>query len=157
MDIKALKGLFSCSLNDWNKHNAPRMGAALAFYTVASISPLVILVLGIVSLVFNKNAAEAQLLDQVQSLIGPQAKESIHTILIHGQRSYGGVLSTIIGVIVLFSGRFGCLPGAAPGPEHYLGVGGQDSFGRVGHGARARAVVRDGAEPGIRVCWFRFW
>src|SRR4051795_13667983 len=59
MDFKGLKTLFSCSFDDWNNHNAPRMGAALAFYTVASISPLVILVLGVVSLVFNKNAAEA--------------------------------------------------------------------------------------------------
>src|SRR4051812_32664258 len=61
MDFKGLKTLFSCSFDDWNNYNAPRMGAALAFYTVASISPLVILVLGVVSLVFNKNAAEAKL------------------------------------------------------------------------------------------------
>jgi membrane protein len=107
MNIKGFIALFKCSLENWNKHNATRMGAALAFYTIVSISPLVIVVLGIASLVFNKNAAEAQLLDQVQKLIGPQAKESVHTILVHGHQSYSGVFSTILGVIVLFLGASG--------------------------------------------------
>jgi membrane protein len=107
MDIKGLTSLFSKSFDDWSRHNAPRMGAALAFYTVASISPLVILVLGIASLVFNKNAAEAHLLDEVQSLVGPQARESIRTILIHSHHTFSGVLSTIVGVIVLFLGASG--------------------------------------------------
>jgi len=107
MDMRGLRTLFGRSFEDWNKHNAPRMGAALAFYTVASISPLVILVLGIVSLVFKKNVAEAHLLDAVQSLVGPQARASIETILIHGHRSFSGLFSTIVGVIVLFLGASG--------------------------------------------------
>jgi membrane protein len=108
MDFKGLKTLFSCAFDDWNKHNAPRMGAALAFYTVASISPLVILVLGVVSLVFNKNAAEAKLLAEVQSMIGPQAKEAIRTVLVHGHKSFSGsIFSTIAGVVVLFLGASG--------------------------------------------------
>jgi membrane protein len=107
MDIKGITLLFKRSLEDWNKHNATRMGAALAFYTIVSISPLVIVVLGIASLVFNKNAAEAQLLNEVQKLVGPQAKDSIHTILIHGRQSYSGVFSTVVGVVVLFLGASG--------------------------------------------------
>jgi membrane protein len=108
MNFKGLKTLFSCAYDDWNKHNAPRMGAALAFYTIASISPLVILVLGIVSLVFNKNAAEAHLLDDVQSLIGPQAREAIRTVLVNGHKSFSGsIFSTVAGVVVLFLGASG--------------------------------------------------
>ena len=107
MDIKGFKSLVSRSFEDWNKHNATRMGAALAFYTIVSISPLVIVMLGIASLVFNKNAAEAHLLDEVQKLIGPQAKDSIHTILEHSHRTFTGTFSTIVGVIVLFLGASG--------------------------------------------------
>jgi len=107
MNTKGLTSLFRRSFDDWNKHNAPRMGAALAFYTLASISPLVILVLGIASLVFNKNAAEAHLLEEVQRLVGPQAKESIRTILMHSHHTSSGVLSTIVGVVVLFLGASG--------------------------------------------------
>jgi membrane protein len=107
MDIKGFRTLVTRSFDDWNRHNDTRMGAALAFYTVVSMSPLVILVLGIVSLVFNKNAAEAQLLAEVQKLVGPQAKESIRTVLIHGHQLSTGVFSAVAGVAVLFLGASG--------------------------------------------------
>jgi hypothetical protein len=57
---------------------SPRSPAFIAarFPTIGSISPLVILILAIVSLVFNKNAAEAQLLAKVQELVGTQGRES---------------------------------------------------------------------------------
>jgi membrane protein len=95
------------SFDEWNRHDDTRKGAALAFYTIGSISPLVILVLAIVSLVFNKNAAEAQLLANVQSLVGTQGRESVETVLVHGNRAFSGVFSTIAGVIVLFLGASG--------------------------------------------------
>ena len=107
MNIRGFSALLNCSFDDWNRHNDTRMGAALAFYTIVSISPLVILVLAIVSLVFNKNAAEAQLLAKVQQLVGTQGRESVQTILAHGHRTFGGIFSTVIGVIVLFLGASG--------------------------------------------------
>jgi membrane protein len=107
MDIKGFVSLFNRSFDDWNKHNDTRMGAALAFYTIVSISPLVILVLAIVSLVFNKNAAEAQLLAKVQSLVGSQGRESVQTILIFGHKTFTGIFSTVAGIMVLFLGASG--------------------------------------------------
>ncbi len=107
MNIQPWRPLLSRSVDDWNKHNATRMGAALAFYTIVSISPLVILILAIVSLVFNKNAAEAQLLAKVQELVGTQGRESVQTILVHSHRTFSGIFSTIIGVLVLFLGASG--------------------------------------------------
>lgn len=107
MGIKGFISLFRRSLDDWNRHNDARLGAALAFYTIGSISPLVILVLAIVSLVYNKNAAETQLLAKVQSLVGTQGRESVETILEHGSRTFTGIFSTIAGVVVLLLGASG--------------------------------------------------
>ncbi|HEV2278072.1 MAG TPA: YihY/virulence factor BrkB family protein [Acidobacteriaceae bacterium] len=107
MDVKRFTALFRTSFNDFNKHNDPRMGAALAFYTIGSMSPLVILVLAIASLIFNRNAAEAQLLDKVQSMVGPQGRQSVATILAHGHHVGSGIFSAIIGVVVLFLGASG--------------------------------------------------
>jgi membrane protein len=107
LDIKGFMSLLRRSFDEWNRHDDTRKGAALAFYTIGSISPLVILVLAIVSLVFNKNAAEAQLLANVQSLVGTQGRESVETVLVHGHRAFSGVFSTIAGVIVLFLGASG--------------------------------------------------
>jgi membrane protein len=107
MKIKGFITLFNRSFDDWNRHNDTRMGAALAFYTIVSISPLVILVLAIVSMVFNKNAAEAQLLAKVQSMVGSQGRESVQAILMHGQKPFTGIFSTVAGVTVLFLGASG--------------------------------------------------
>lgn len=107
MNIKGFLFLFRRSFDDWIRHNDTRMGAALAFYTISSISPLVILILAIVSLVFNKNAAEADLLAKVQSMVGTEGRESVQTILAHGQRAFSGIFSTIAGVIVLLLGASG--------------------------------------------------
>lgn len=107
MDVKRLISLFRSSLGDFNKHNDPRMGAALAFYTIGSMSPLVILVLAIASLIFNRNAAEAHLLDKVQSMVGSQGRETVETILAYGHRTSSGIFSAIAGVIVLFLGASG--------------------------------------------------
>lgn len=107
MRFKGFISLFKVSFNTWLKHNATRLGAALAFYTVWSIAPLVVLAVALVSLVFNKGAAQTHLLDEVQSLMGAQAKEAIQMILVHGQKFSAGIWSTILGFVTLFLGASG--------------------------------------------------
>jgi membrane protein len=52
-----VKTLFEESVTHWNKHNAPRMGAALAFYALLSLMPLLLVVISIAGLVFGANGA----------------------------------------------------------------------------------------------------
>ena len=107
VDFKQLISLFRRAFDDWNTHNATRLGAALAFYTILSISPLVILTIAIVSLIYNQSAAKTHLLEEVQSLVGWQGRVSIETILESGRRISTGVFSTIVGVATLFVGASG--------------------------------------------------
>ena len=107
--IREFVTLFKASFNDWNKHNAPRLGAALAFYTVVSISPLAILVVAISSLVFNKSAAQVQLLNEVQAQVGQQGRDAIQAVLDHGRNFSSGVISTAIGLVTLLLGASGVL------------------------------------------------
>jgi len=107
MNLKGLSDLFRRSFQDWNDHNAPRLGAALAFYTILSISPLVILVLAIASLVFDRSSAQTHLLDQTQSLIGPEGRDAIQTMLTSGQKATAGVFATLIGLATLLFGASG--------------------------------------------------
>jgi membrane protein len=104
VDGRQIVNLFRRSFDDWNSHNDTRLGAALAFYTILSISPLVILTIAIVSLIYSQSAAKTHLLDQVQSLIGYQGRASIQTILNSGHGFKNGIFSTIVGVIVLLVG-----------------------------------------------------
>jgi membrane protein len=50
-----------------NRHDAPRLGAALAFYTILSLSPLVILVVALAGLIFSRSTAQAHILGQEQA------------------------------------------------------------------------------------------
>ena len=91
----------------WNEHEAPRLGAALAFYTVLSLAPLVIVVVGIVRLVFGHSAAQTQLLTQIESMMGHQGAEAVKAMIEHGEKPASGVIATIIGVITLLFGASG--------------------------------------------------
>ncbi len=58
--------LLKRTASQWSDHNAPRLGAALAYYTLLSIAPLLILIVAICGLLFDKNTTEHHLLSQVQ-------------------------------------------------------------------------------------------
>lgn len=105
--FRGLIKLFELSFNSWLKHNATRLGAALAFYTIWSIAPLVVLAVSLVALVFSRSAAQTHLLDQVQALMGSQARDAIQMILAHGYKFSAGVWSTVLGFVTLFLGASG--------------------------------------------------
>src|SRR5580704_5924850 len=62
-DIQALLGE---SFSEWNRHKGPRLGAALAFYTLLSLTPLLLIVVSIAGLVFGRQAAQSQIVWQIQ-------------------------------------------------------------------------------------------
>lgn len=107
MQVKGLANLFRRSFDDWNDHNAQRLGASLAFYTILSISPLLILIVAIVSLVFDRSSAQTHLLDQAQSLIGAQGRDAIAAMLASGQKASAGIFATLIGLATLLFGASG--------------------------------------------------
>ena len=107
MNLKLLPLLLKRSFTDWNEDNAPRLGASLAFYTILSISPLVILVVAIVSLVFDRASAQAHLLAQVQSTMGPDGRKAVETMLASGQKASSGIFATVIGLLTLIFGASG--------------------------------------------------
>src|SRR5213080_4898450 len=63
-----IKVLLSESFDEWSKHKAPRLGASLAFYTLLSLTPLLLVVVSIVGLVFGHKAAASDITQQVQEL-----------------------------------------------------------------------------------------
>lgn len=107
MKTKAFIALLKQSFTDWNDDNAPRLGAALAFYTILSISPLVIFVVSLISLVFNRASAQAHLLNQIQSLAGTDGRNAVQAMLASGQKTSSGILATMIGLVTLLFGASG--------------------------------------------------
>jgi membrane protein len=107
MNYKAIWSLLSRTFSAWNEHEAPRLGAALAFYTLLSLAPLVILAIAIAALIFGHATAQGQLLGQVESMIGRQGSEAVKGMIEHAQEPASGAFASIIGVITLLFGASG--------------------------------------------------
>ena len=91
----------------WNEHEAPRLGAALAFYSILSIAPLVVVVLAILAMVLGRSDAQDQLLGQVQGMIGKEGADAVKTMIQHAQKPSSGVIASVFGVVTLLFGASG--------------------------------------------------
>jgi membrane protein len=99
--------LFADSASRWNAHNAPRLGAALAFYALLSITPLLVVVTAIVSLVYGSQAARNEILDQVYAVAGSAGANVVGAILGRAENTQHGLLATILGSVVGLLGATG--------------------------------------------------
>ena len=73
LSSKEMLALLKEAVNEWSNDKAPRLGAAIAFYTLLSLAPLLIVIVTVAALAFGKEAAEGQLFWQVRGLLGPEA------------------------------------------------------------------------------------
>jgi membrane protein len=99
-----LKALVTTAVSNWFEHNAPRLGASVAFYTLLSLAPLLVIVIAIAGAFFGKEAAQGQLVWQIQDLIGRDGAEMVQTLLKGAQKPAAGTVATIFGLLTLFYG-----------------------------------------------------
>jgi membrane protein len=104
---RALTALFADSAARWNSHNAPRLGAALAFYTLLSITPLLIVVTAIASSVYGSQAARDEIVDQVSAVAGSAGASVVDAILGRAENTQHGLLATILGIVLGLLGASG--------------------------------------------------
>src|SRR5437773_7330096 len=102
--FRDVKPLFLESCKEWNRHNAPRLGASLAFYTLLSLTPLLIVVVSIGSLVFGLQTAQTEIVRQVYGLVGPEGAKLIQAVLAGSRNTGHGVMATLIGLVILLFG-----------------------------------------------------
>src|SRR4030095_16230204 len=105
--MKRYLDLLKDTFRQWNSHQAPRMGAALAFYAVLSLAPLLILVVGICALAFGTAGAQAQLLEQFRSMVGDEGARAVEGVLKSAQKPATGALASVIGLVTLLFGASG--------------------------------------------------
>lgn len=104
MNPRSLYPLAKTALTNWKNDYAPSMGAALAYYTVFSIAPLLVIVIAVAALIFGQDAAQAAIMDQAQGLIGENGAKAIEGMLASAQKPKQGMIATILGIVVLFIG-----------------------------------------------------
>jgi membrane protein len=88
----------------WIQHDASTMGAALAFYTVFSVAPILILAIGVLGLVIGSETVQAGLLPQMQILFGDAGASAVQTLLLSATHMGNSRVATLIGVATLLIG-----------------------------------------------------
>ncbi len=92
------------AVSSWVDDGASSMGAALAYYTVFSIAPLLLIVISVAGLVFGQEAARGEIMSQLSGLLGSDNAGAIEDLLKSVSEPHKGVVATIIGVVVLLIG-----------------------------------------------------
>jgi membrane protein len=102
--------LLKQTVSQWSDDEASRLAASLSLYTLLSIAPLLVIAVSVAGLAFGDEAARGQISQQISSIVGPQAGQSIESLVANARTPSSGIISTVVGVIVgLFgaSGVFG--------------------------------------------------
>jgi len=85
-------------------HRPMELAAALAYYTLLSLAPLVLMAVALAGLVFERAAVEGKIVTEMRLLVGPEGSEVVKTVLRHARDPEKGTLSVVIGIAVLFLG-----------------------------------------------------
>ena len=107
MNLKAANILFKKACSAWADDNAPSMGAALAFYTVFSLAPVLIIAISVAGLVFGQKAAEGEFSRQLQGLVGETGARAVQAIIQRADRPALGIIASAFGIGILLVGASG--------------------------------------------------
>src|SRR5512140_1678409 len=104
MHLKQIWQLIRKSVIAWVDDYAPSMGAALAYYTLFSIAPLLIIAIAVAGLVFGQEAARGEIVAQIQDLIGREGAIAVQGLLKSASEPAQEMFATVVGVITLVIG-----------------------------------------------------
>lgn len=108
MKLKTIFALLKETVSEWNKDKASRLAAALAYYTVFSLSPLLIIVIAIAGAVFGEEAARGEIVGQIQGLVGKDGAEFIQAAIENAAKPQaGGGFASLVSIGVLLFGASG--------------------------------------------------
>jgi len=108
--LAKLKDLLSKTFDHWTADEAPRMGASLAYYTILSLSPLLIVLITIAGYVFGREAAQGTLFYQIDQLVGTEGAKAIQGMVeAAGQHKSTGLWASVAGFAALLFAASGVI------------------------------------------------
>lgn len=106
--IKNLPKLFKLTYQGWKEDKASRLSAALTYYTVFSLAPMLIIAIAVAGLIFGQaQAVQDQVLNQIQGLTGEQGRIFMSELLESASKPAQGIFATVIGIVTLVFGALG--------------------------------------------------
>lgn len=92
------------TISEWIKHNASSLGAALAFYTLFSIAPILVIAMAVAGSIFGAHVAETHVLDQMRALLGTAGAAAVQSLLASAHKSGLRGVAAAVGVVTLLVG-----------------------------------------------------
>jgi membrane protein len=109
MSLKPALDMLKESFKEWKDDDALQLGAALAYYTIFSIAPLLLIVIAVAGLVWGREAAEGQIYRQFDNLVGAQGAAALQTMVGNAakQGDKSGILATVVAAVTALFGATG--------------------------------------------------
>lgn len=102
--LKALPRVFRQASSEWINDNAPRLGASVAFYTLLSLAPVLVIAVAVAAVIYGQEAAQGRLASEIQGIAGSDVARSIQEIIIRAYQPRTGVIATLFGLATLAFG-----------------------------------------------------
>jgi len=107
LNFKTIGVLLKETFDEWNEDKASRLSAALAYYTIFSLAPLLIMAIAIAGSIFGEEAARGEIVGQIQGLVGKSGAEVIETAIENANKPATGTIASLISIVALLFGATG--------------------------------------------------
>ncbi len=102
--LKALPRMFRQASSEWVNDNAPRLGAAVAFYTLLSLAPVIVIAVAVAAVIYGQEAVQGQLASEIRGVAGPEVAHTIQELIRGAYQPRTGVIATLLGLVTLAFG-----------------------------------------------------
>jgi membrane protein len=107
MFLYELPNLLQLTYQGWKEDHASRLAAALAYYTIFSLAPMLVIVIAVAGLIWQRDAVQLAVMNQIGGLVGTQGAEFVGSLLNSASNPAQGIIATIIGIFTLLFGALG--------------------------------------------------
>ena len=97
--LREVPGMLWTAAKDWSSDNVPRLGASLAYYTLFSMAPVLVIAIAIAGLVFGADAVRGEIVGQIQGIVGADGAHAVQAMLEGASKRGSGIIAIVIGSI----------------------------------------------------------
>ena len=126
-------------LAEWQRDRALVLGAALAYYTLFALAPLLVLVIAVAGLALGRAAAQGEIVAQIEGLMGPDGAKMIEGMIVRASRPASGVVATLVSLGTMLLGASGVFGQLQAALDQIFGA---EASARRGGGVRAAVRQR---------------
>jgi membrane protein len=105
--LSNIPNLLKLTYQGWKEDKASRLSAALAYYTIFSLAPMLVIIIAVTALFWQRELVQSQVMNQIEGLVGADGREFVSDLLTSASNPARGVFATVVGLITLLFGALG--------------------------------------------------